>query len=478
MTNRQASDSAGAQPPVSPVGGAPAFADWPWRHWRQVRAEAPALRLGDEVLSWRSLCMRIDALAAGFAAQGIAEDSGVMLRAWNHPQTVLAWLALLQCGARILPVNPQLPQSLLAALLPDLTLQFALDLEGENAFPALHSLRMQEGEGAYAVAWLPSRLASMTLTSGSTGLPKAAVHTCQAHLASAQGVLALMPFGEQDDWLLSLPLFHVSGQGIMWRWLFAGARMTAREKQPLEAMLAGCTHASLVPTQLWRLLMNPSAVTLKAVLLGGAAIPVELTDRATLHGIRCWCGYGLTEFASTVCAKEADGLGDVGSVLPGRELKIVNDEVWLRAASMAEGYWRGGKLIPLVNNEGWFATRDRGEINDGKLTILGRLDNLFFSGGEGIQPEEVERVIATHPNVLQAFVVPVADQEFGHRPVAVIEYDALSEDSDLADWVKDKLARFQQPVRWLTLPAELKNGGIKVSRRALTEWVRHSCTER
>lgn len=331
---------------------------------------------------------------------------------------------------------------------------------------------MQQESGEHAADWQPTRLSSMTLTSGSTGLPKAAVHTCQAHLASAEGVLSLMPFADGDDWLLSLPLFHVSGQGIMWRWLFAGARMTVREKQPLEAMLQGCTHASLVPTQLWRLLENPASVTLKAVLLGGAAIPVELTEQARAQGIRCWCGYGLTEFASTVCAKEADGLGDVGAALPGREVRIVNGEVWLRAASMAEGYWRDGKLIPLVNGEGWFATRDRGELNDGKLTIAGRLDNLFFSGGEGIQPEEVERVISAHPYVLQAFVVPVEDREFGHRPVAVVEYDAQAGDVDLAEWVKDKLARFQQPVRWLTLPSALKNGGIKVSRRALQEWVR------
>ncbi|MEN1593176.1 AMP-dependent synthetase, partial [Pseudomonas aeruginosa] len=100
-----------------------------------------------------------------------------------------------------------------------------------------------------------------------------------------------------------------------------------------------------------------------------------------------------------------------------REVKIVNDEVWLRAASMAEGYWRNGQRVPLVNDEGWYATRDRGEMHNGKLTIVGRLDNLFFSGGEGIQPEEVERVIAAHPAVLQVFIVPVADKEFGHRPV-------------------------------------------------------------
>ncbi|POT59788.1 o-succinylbenzoate--CoA ligase [Citrobacter amalonaticus] len=447
------------------------FPDWPWRHWRQVRGDAPALRLNDEVLSWRTLCARIDALAGSFAAQGVTEGSGVMLRAWNQPDTLLAWLALLQCGARILPVNPQLPQALLDVLLPDLTLRFALVLEGENTFLALRPLQMQESADGYAASWQPARLSSMTLTSGSTGLPKAAVHTCQAHLASAQGVLSLIPFGAEDDWLLSLPLFHVSGQGIMWRWLFAGARMTVREKQPLEQMLEGCTHASLVPTQLWRLLVNHASVALKAVLLGGAAIPVDLTVQARAQGIRCWCGYGLTEFASTVCAKEADGLGDVGSALPGREVRIVNDEVWIRAASMAKGYWRNGRLIPLLNDQGWFASRDRGVLAEGKLTIVGRLDNLFFSGGEGIQPEEVERVIAGHPQVLQVFVVPVADREFGQRPVAVVEYTADAGDVDISEWVQGKLARFQQPIQWFRLPAELKNGGIKISRQALTDWV-------
>ncbi|TGD31920.1 o-succinylbenzoate--CoA ligase, partial [Salmonella enterica subsp. enterica serovar Poona] len=226
---------------------------------------------------------------------------------------------------------------------------------------------------------------------------------------------------------------------------------------------------------LWRRRATRAAGTLKAGVLGGAVIPVELTDQASKQGIRCWCGYGLTEFASTVCAKEADGSDDVGAPLPGREIRIVDNEVWLRAASMAEGYWRDGKLIPLVNDEGWFATRDRGELNHGRLTIAGRLDTLFFSGGEGIQPEEVERVINAHPLVQQAFVVPVEDKEFGHRPVAVVEYASQAGDVNLAEWVRDKLARFQQPVRWLTLPSELKNGGIKISRRALQQWVCESC---
>lgn len=445
------------------------FSDWPWRHWREQRADKPALRLNDEVLSWQQLCTRIDNLAAGFHQQGVEAGDGVLLLAHNHPQTLLAWLALLQCGARILPVNPQLPHPLLEILLPQMTLRFALVLDGH--YDGLAALSMHAPSGEYRVAWQPERLASMTLTSGSTGLPKAAVHTCGAHLASAEGVLALMPYGDDDDWLLSLPLFHVSGQGILWRWLQAGARLTVREKQPLEQALQGCTHASLVPTQLWRLLNTHQRIALKAVLLGGAAIPVELTQQARAQGISTFCGYGLTEFASTVCAKEADGEPDVGSALPGREVQVVNGEVWIKAQSMASGYWRDGALLPLTNSEGWFATRDRGGLHDGRLTILGRMDNLFFSGGEGIQPESLERIIATHPHISQVFIVPLNDAEFGQRPVAVVECEPGTDITHLPEWVQGKLARFEQPVHWLVLPAELKNGGIKISRQALKQWV-------
>ncbi|WP_259461993.1 o-succinylbenzoate--CoA ligase, partial [Enterobacter sp. R1(2018)] len=360
--------------------------------------------------------------------------------------------------------------SLLAQLLPGLTLHHALASGSASAVPGYSSLQIIEGE-TRQVDWQPQRLVSMTLTSGSSGLPKAAVHTAAAHLASAAGVLSAMRYGQDDSWLLSLPLYHVSGQGILWRWLLAGGCMVVRDLHPLGEALEGCTHASLVPTQLWRLLEQSQPLTLREVLLGGAAIPVELTEQALARGINCWCGYGLTELASTVCAKRADGLADVGEALPGREVKIVDEEVWIRASSLASGYWQQGKLVPLLNEYGWFSTRDRGVLNGRRLTIVGRLDNQFFSGGEGIQPEEIESVLVAHPAVKQAFIVPTEDAEFGHRPVAVVEVDDKFELASLESWVQGKLARFQQPVRWLPLPDAVRQGGIKISRRAVQEWV-------
>ena len=129
------------------------FSDWPWRHWRQLRGESQALRLNDQALTWRELCARIDALAAGFAAQGVLEGQGVALRAYNQPETLLAWLALLQCGARVLPLNPQLPTALLQELLPALTIQHQLVLNGDTLPENLPALTLQAAEGACAVCW-------------------------------------------------------------------------------------------------------------------------------------------------------------------------------------------------------------------------------------------------------------------------------------------------------------------------------------
>ena len=183
---------------------------------------------------------------------------------------------------------------------------------------------------------------------------------------------------------------------------------------PLAQALEGCSFASLVPTQLWRLLQQARRPAgLKAVLLGGAAIPAELVARAETVGIRCWCGYGMTESAATVCAKRADGRPGVGLPLAGREVRIVGEEIQLRGATLAQGYWRDGRLWPLTDAQGWFHTRDRGRWQDGELQVLGRLDNIFFSGGEAVQPEAIENLLQRHPDVNQAFIIPQRDEEWG-----------------------------------------------------------------
>ncbi|MGC6386314.1 o-succinylbenzoate--CoA ligase [Ewingella sp. S1.OA.A_B6] len=447
--------------------------NWPWRVWAERTPFAIALKSRGIAWCWRDLQQRIDSLAAGFIQQGVSEGTGVVLRSKNSGDALLVYLALLQTGARLLPLNPQLPVSLCAELLPSLDISCILDLNDTPAELNLPALELRyAGSRANAVAWQPSRLATLTLTSGSSGLPKAAAHSVQAHLASAAGVLGFIPFYQGDSWLLSLPLFHVSGQGIIWRWLSAGASLVLADGESVEAALENCSHASLVPTQLWRLLQQTRLPEkLQDVLLGGAYIPPELTEQAERVGIRCWCGYGMTETASTVTAKRADGSRGVGHVLLGREVRLQDDEVLIRTPSLAAGYWKHGALRPLTDADGWFHTRDRGKWQGDELHIAGRLDNLFFSAGEGIQPEDIERVLQAHPQVERVFVLPMNDDEFGQRPVALVDAHPDATFEHLAEWLQGKLARYQQPVRYYRLPQDVAQGGIKISRQQLKLWL-------
>ncbi|MFG1174190.1 o-succinylbenzoate--CoA ligase [Erwiniaceae bacterium CAU 1747] len=447
-----------------------AINDWPWLHWLQRYPQATAIDSGDETLSWQQLAERIAGQANGFRRQGVKPDGVVALRSRNSLEAVLAWLSLLACGAKVLMLNPQLPDAQLDRLLPGLGLSFALSIDAPP-IPQTAQLTLAAAPGRVNHPWLRSAPATLTLTSGTTGRAKAAVHTFDAHLLSAAAVIERLDFTPRDRWLLSLPLYHVSGMGIIWRWLSAGATLVIERSQDLSAALARSSFASLVPTQLWRLLNQPTPPSgLRAVLLGGAAIPAELTRQAEAAGIRCWCGYGLTESASTVCVGRADGTGSVGRPLSGQALRLVNGEVWLRSATLAKGYWLDGQLQPLTDEDGWLHTGDLAHAHQGELWIDGRRDNLFFCGGEAVQPEAIERVLLAHPAVTQAVVVPQADSEYGQRPVALVAAEIALD--KLADWAAPQLAGYQRPVDWYSLP-QLAGEQIKPSRHRLQAWLEH-----
>ena len=182
----------------------------------------------------------------------------------------------------------------------------------------------------------------------------------------------------------------------------------------------------------------------------------------------------MTEMASTVFAKQSDGKIGVGQPLLGRDFKLVNEEVWLKGAGLAMGYWRNGCVDPLTNAEGWFQTKDKGQWLDNELVIQGRLDNMFISGGENIQPEEIEKVIVQSDLVKQVFVLPKHDEEFGHRPVAIVEFHTSFNESaveSLNVFLQGRLERFKQPVAYYELPQDLIQGAIKISRKALADWL-------
>ncbi|AHG77717.1 o-succinylbenzoate--CoA ligase [Mannheimia varigena] len=421
-------------------------------------------------LSWVEFQYLLQQVCAILKTQNVTTECLVAYCGVNRFCGLLVYCATLSLGAKILMLNPAQTQAQQQTILEETSVDvFITDNTFEN-FSAKTT----------ACSHLPNldfeQPATLTLTSGSTGMPKAAVHSISAHLYNAEGVCELMEFEKTHSWLLSLPLFHVSGQGIVWRWLLKGATLYVNEsKDAFFTLLKQVSHASLVPTQLQRYLAQLDYAASQKCLLGGTAIPSELVAQAQQQGITTFSGYGMTEMASTVCAVENE-LDNVGYPLNHREVKLENGEIWVRGKPLALGYWqKNSKIRPLVNEQGWFATKDGGEWNSKKqLVIKGRLDNMFISGGENIQPEEIEQIIFRSNLVEQVFILPIDDKEFGQRPIAIVQFkqpNLAQEVNKLKIWLSDKLEKFKQPVAYYLLDTEQYHmqGTIKISRKQLQQ---------
>ncbi|WP_237333369.1 o-succinylbenzoate--CoA ligase, partial [Vibrio anguillarum] len=312
--------------------------------------------------------------------------------------------------------------------------------------------------------------ASIIFTSGSTGVPKAVIHTFQQHWSSASGLLEVFSFSCHDTWLLSLPMYHVSGLAIIYRWLVAGACLKVGSGD-LTQDIIHVTHASLVATQLKRLLDSKTPLALTHVLLGGGHIPNHLAQQAAKHGIETWVGYGMTEAASTVTAKRVNASQSVGHVLPKRQVKLQGQRIFIGGETMASGYYQQGLITPFVDEQGWFDSQDLGYWQNDELFIIGRVDNQFISGGENIHCEEIEAVLSHHPDIALAMVIPVHDDEFGARSVALLQCQTMPKKEALEQWLNGKLERFKYPIDYFLIPNHSSETGIKISRKTLKTWL-------
>ncbi len=279
--------------------------------------------------------------------------------------------------------------------------------------------------------------ALMLYTSGSMGIPKLAALSRENFYYSALGSIEAVKLEFQDKWLLSLPLFHVGGLAILFRCFMAKATVVLDKN-------VDCTHLSFVPTQLYRLLKENKTLNAKCILLGGGPVSEAMMKQAKERGMNVFETYSLTEMTSQVTMD--------GKVLPYRELKIEEDgEILVRGKTLALGL------------EGWYHTKDLGCWDiDGKLRIIGRKDNLFISGGENIQPEEIELALCQIQGITNAIVVPAKDEEFGMRPVAFIEGPCDLE--KIRKELSSTLPKYKIPIAIYPLPAHLS---LKPNRREL-----------
>ncbi|MCY9835092.1 AMP-binding protein [Aeromonas media] len=452
----------------------------PVRHWAQAAPGRIAIH-GHISLTYRQLDTRLNGLCQQLAQAGLKPGDRLTAVVRGALEDVLLAWACVRSGLVFCPLNPAFPLVRQAELATQLD-ACAFWSAGEAPVGDWLPLRLDfTGElPASEEAWPlePAQLNNMILTSGSSGTPKAVVHRLANHLASARGSATLIPLDGDCGWLLSLPLFHVGGYAILFRVFLAGASLVLDDRtQPLRERLEDqpITHLSLVPTQLWRLLaqgFDPARTRLRELLLGGAAIPEPLVNHLKALGFTPKSSYGLSEMGSQVCTGQPAGAGVVGRPLPGREVCIRQGEICVRGDTLFAGYFQAGELVLPLDEEGWFHTRDKGHFTpDGELVVEGRLDNLFISGGENIQPETIEQRLVDHPAVAQALVVPIPSAQWGQRPAAFIDWLAEPVPHDeLATWIRHSLPGFMVPDRWLPWP-DLA-GSLKPSRTLLAHTLR------
>ncbi|WP_210449022.1 o-succinylbenzoate--CoA ligase [Vibrio crassostreae] len=461
-----------------------------WVQWAQQNPHQTAFVTPNCAYTWLQVVALVSDYQQQLSHQGLSEGDVLTIVGKNQAEVIPVYLAALNLGVVCALTMPQprlrLKQKIDALYQADQQSYLWLlgssgieqsDTTDLNAqlvtLPCLNEVKPDSDESLIAASkdsnFNPQNLASIVFTSGSTGNPKAVAHTLEQHLCSASGLLEVFRYQQGNTWLLSLPMYHVSGLAIVHRWLTAGGCIKIGSGQ-LETDIEGCSHASLVATQLHRLLKSKQALTLTHVLLGGSHIPEALGLEAQQMGIETWLGYGMTEAASTVTAKPVDASSTAGFVLNHRQLKIEEQRIFIGGETLASGYYYQGTLTPLVGENGWFDSKDLGEWVGEQVSIIGRADNQFISGGENIHCEEVERVLNQLPEVKQAFIVPIEDSEFGFRPVAIVDCDEVLTKEWFAEQLQGSLERFKFPIEYYRMPQQ-EQLGIKVSRAGLAQWL-------
>ncbi|MGA0568416.1 AMP-binding protein [Rathayibacter sp. KR2-224] len=331
-----------------------------------------------------------------------------------------------------------------------LALRRALTGDGPAVLPRQHEPGPRSGTtDADATAGLPAsvprNVALVVETSGSTGAPKRVALSADALLASAAASAGAI--GGQEPglarWLLALPAHYIAGANVLVRSIVAGTEpviLPPGHFDPAAFFAAAETldsdqrFTSLVPVQLARLLDaamdaaahgDPDVLAVlrrfDALLIGGQALQPELRQRALDAGLRIVRTYGSSETAGgcvydgvpigTVRAREADG------------------RIELAGPVLAEGYLdadgridtkRTHAAFHTADGARWYRTGDLGSVDpDGRVSIVGRADNVIISGGEKVSLDAVERAVRRHPGLVEAVVVAAASEEWGQVPAVV-----------------------------------------------------------
>jgi o-succinylbenzoate---CoA ligase len=405
-----------------------------------------------------------------------------------RPAAARAVVAAWEAGEAVLPLDPDAPAAELKGILAAARPTHLLDRDGRGRLPG--------GEPAEA------GLAAVVATSGTSDAPKVVELGADAIRWSALATSAAVGAGPGDRWLCCLPTHGVAGLAVLARAWHTGLPVEVHDRFDPAAFAAAAGRAtlvSLVPAMLRRLLAaGDEPARFRRVLLGGGPIPASLAAEAARRGVHLVRTYGLTEtFGGMVhdghpldgAEVQVKGLWTTSSPdspagLPSRpgdpatgagkiSIPTGEGEILIRGPMLFRRYRGDPDRTAAVLRHGWLSTGDLGRLGpDGRLTVLGRVDDLVISGGVNVHPDEVEAVLATHPGVAEVAVAGRPDPEWGQRVTAfVVPRDPASPPAlaELRAFARERLAAAKAP-RELVLVAALPRGPSgKLLRRLLPD---------
>lgn len=436
------------------------------------RGSAPALVTSSSSISfdeaWR---------LARAVAYELRTCSRVAVIATLRLETLLAIYALAELGIPMVLLHPRLTAAERASLVAAAEADRVLD---ETWTPRADVPADWEPPPAPSDA--DERPLATLFTSGSTGMPKGVELSRRAFDASARASAENLGWTATDRWLLCMPLGHVGGLSVVLRCLAARVPIvlspwTGALPPLLEDIeRQGATLLSLVPTMLARIFEDlpdyrfPAHV--RAVLLGGDASTPSLLATAHARGVPILTTYGMTEACSQIATltpgQPATPETGVGRPLPGTEVRIAGGEVQVRGGTLFTRYIPVERFPSPFLEGGWFPTGDLGRLDEqGRLHLVGRRSDLIITGGETVDPREVEIALEACSGVRAAAVFPIADERWGQIVAAavVLHEGSTASPASIAEEIKTRLARHKWPRR-IAVCAELAyNATGKLDRR-------------
>lgn len=471
-----------------------------------------ALTLRAEHMRYRDLGAAVERMA-GYLSAHVSPGQRVAIVAPNVPALVIGMFATWRLKAVAVPLNARYREYELRRVLQDAQPVAVVSVESYRGYsfarmlsqllPELPAVRcccivdetgevrnqMQEpgaGAGTALPDMLDPEIGLLLYTSGSTGAPKGALMKHSTETDGAHALNDVLKLSGKDVSIYVVSLAHAFGLMCFLGAIEAGSQIVLVEStfspgpliEAIRQHQATILHGS---PALFASLLKADPECLRQVRTGyvaGAPCPPELLEQVDGLGCRILNLYGMTEIGAATSCRPGDAAQvrstTVGRPLPGYEVRVVNDEVQVRGPAITPGYYQQPEQTAAAFDDGWFRTGDLGALDEyGNLSIRGRAKEVIYVAGLSVFPAEVENLLLTHPDVVQAAVIGVPHQTMGEVPRAFVAARPGSNVTppQLLQFARVRIAGYKLPYAITVLPELPALASGKPNRLALAQLI-------